>query len=81
MVLSAIRVTQGLHRLANQEIVFTEPKTAKSRRSIALSPGAVLDLKEHYEEQRALRDTLGKPLTDDVLVFARFDGSPLPPAV
>ena len=80
MVLSAVRVTQSMHQLMNQEIVFTEPKTARSKRSVALSPGAVLDLKEHYEEQKALRDTLGKPLTDDDLVFARFDGSPLPPS-
>ena len=78
--LLARRVTQALHRLANQETVFTEPKTAKSRRSVALSPAAVLDLREHYLEQKATRDTLGCLITDDDLVFANFDRSPLSPS-
>ena len=80
MVLSAIRVTQGLHRLANQETVFTQPKTSKSRRSVALGTDALLDLEEHYEAQKSLRETLGSPLTEDDLVFANFDGSPLSPS-
>lgn len=80
MVLAAVRVTQGLHRLANQETVFTEPKTPKSRRSVALSPAAVLDLRHHYQEQKGIRDALGVSITDDDLVFANPDGSPLSPS-
>lgn len=80
MALSAVRVTQALHRLANQETVFTEPKTARSRRSVALSPAAVSDLREHYVKQKAIRDALGCPIADDDLVFANPDGSPLSPS-
>ncbi len=64
MILCAVRVTQCLHRLSNGRVVLTEPKTAKGRRSVALSPASVLDLRQHHAEQKELRDTVGIPLSD-----------------
>jgi len=80
MILCAVRVTQCLHRLSNGQVVLTEPKTAKGRRSVALSPASVLDLRQHHAEQKELRDTVGIPLSDADLVFANVDGSPLSPS-
>ena len=59
--------------------VFTEPKSAKSRRTIALSPSAILTLKEHKEKQALECAMLGIPLKDDDLVFSTQEGKPLRP--
>jgi len=40
-------------------IVFREPKTAKSRRLIALSPSTVITLREHKLKEAELRLSLG----------------------
>lgn len=78
--LGSLSVMQGMHRLSNQETDFTEPKTAKSRRAVALSPDAVLALREYLEQPMELRNTLGNPVTGDDLMFANVDGSPLSPS-
>ncbi|GAJ03320.1 unnamed protein product, partial [marine sediment metagenome] len=59
--------------------VFTQPKSAKSRRAIALSPSAILTLKEHREKQALERAMLGIPRKDDDLVFSTPEGQPLRP--
>ena len=79
MLLGEVLVTRSLHYLKDGSYVFSEPKSTKSRRTIALSPSAILTLKEHHEKQRLERDMLGIPLTDDDLVFSQFDGKPLRP--
>ncbi len=62
------------------QIIFREPKTAKSRRLIALSPSTVITLRKHKDKQNNLRQSLGySPLSDNDLVFSRYDGSPLLP--
>jgi integrase len=61
-------------------IFFREPKTAKSRRLIALSPSTVIMLREYKVKETELRQSLGyAPLSDDDLVFSHYDGSPLLP--
>jgi integrase len=61
-------------------IIFREPKTAKSRRLIALSPSTVIALREHKAKDSDLRQSLGyAPPSDDDLVFSHYDGSPLLP--
>ena len=62
-------------------IRFKEPKTTKSKRSIALSPSTVITLREHQAKQNELRESLGYPaLSDNDLVFSHYDGSPLLPS-
>jgi len=56
-----------------------EPKSAHSRRSIALSPVLAILLRRHRTRQEAERILLGDPLRETDLVFARPDGSPLDP--
>ena len=78
-IFSQIYVNRSLHHLKDGSYIFTEPKSARSRRTIALPPSAVLVLKEHWERQKLERAMLGISLTDDDLVFSQFDGKPLRP--
>ena len=62
------------------QIIFKQPKTAKSRRLIDLTPSNAIVLREHREAQEKLRESLELPqLTDSDLVFCNFDGSPYRP--
>jgi len=78
-ILSQIYMTRTLHHLNTGEIVFTQPKSARSRRTIALSPSAILMLQDHKEKQKVTRAMMGIPVKDDDLVFSHLDGSPLLP--
>jgi integrase len=69
-LMSQISVNRGLHHLKDGSYIFTEPKSAKSRRNIALPPSAIVLLREHREKLELERALLGKPLTDNDLVFA-----------
>ena len=79
LLLCQVYVSRSLHILKGGKVIFRSPKTAKGRRTVALSPSAILVLKEHYEKQKLERTMLGIPLTDDDLVFSHLDGSPLLP--
>ena len=74
-----IHVNRALHHLKDGSYVFTEPKSAKSRRAIALSPSSVLVLAEHKERQEGIRAMIGAPLNQDDLVFSTPEGKPLRP--
>lgn len=78
-ILSQIYVSRSLHHLKDGSYIFTEPKSAKSRRTIALPPSATLLLKEHQEKQKLERVMLGIPLTDSDLVFSTLESKPLRP--
>jgi len=74
-----IHVNRSLHHLRDGSYVFTQPKSAKSRRTIALSPASILTLTEHKERQEGIRAMLGVPLKQDDLVFSTPEGKPLRP--
>ena len=76
---SQVSVSRSLHQLKDGSYVFTQPKSAKSRRTIALSPSAILTLQENKEKQEATRVKLGVPLKADDLVFSTLEGKPLRP--
>ncbi len=62
------------------EIIFRSPKTAKSRRLIALTPANCTVLRDHKAKQEQLRQSLGlPPLSGNDLVFSHFDGKPYLP--
>lgn len=77
--LAQVSVTRTLHRLRNSGIVFRPPKTAKSRRMIALPPTAAIVLREHRQQQEAICTLMGTILQPDSLVFCQPDGEPLQP--
>jgi len=78
-IFSQISVSRSLHHLKDGSYVFTQPKSAKSKRTIALSSFAIVALREHWERQKLERAMLGIPLTDDDLVFSAIEGKPLRP--
>jgi integrase len=75
--MAAIYVVQTSHQLTGGRIVYQEPKTAKGKRQVSLSPTAVLALRAYLEKVEAERDFLGISLTPDSLVFSHYDGSPM----
>ena len=78
-IFSQIYVNRSLHNLKDGSYVFTEPKSATSRRTIALPPSAILAIKEHREKQALERAMLGIAIKDEDLVFSTMDGKPLRP--
>jgi len=78
-IFSQISVSRSLHHLKDGSYIFTEPKSARSRRTIALSPSAIPVLKEHYEKQKLERVMLGIKLKGEDLVFSTYEGKPLRP--
>ncbi len=79
-----ISVNRTLHRLqggkyGDGSYVFTQPKTERSRRTIALSPSVILMIKNYKENRTALLDKLGRSLKDEDLIFSDPQGQPLRP--
>jgi len=60
---------------------FKEPKTAHSRRRVAMTPKLALYLREYKAERERLSCELGKELALDDLVFPSIEGKPLDPCV
>ncbi len=77
--MATLSVVQVLHQLHDRRIVFQEPKTAKGSRTIALSPSAVLGLREYRDHQTGDALLMGQPLTPETLVFSNPDGTPFLP--
>ncbi|MBE3585465.1 MAG: site-specific integrase [Thermoanaerobacter sp.] len=71
-----VKVENGPTKTA---LVFSEPKTPKSRRTVPL-PGEVLrELKEHKKRQAQEKLFFGQAYQDNGLVFCTEDGRPLDP--
>jgi len=60
---------------------FKEPKTAHSRRRVAMTPKLTLFLKGYKAARERLYQQLGKQLTLDDLVFTSVEGKPIDPCV
>ena len=80
LVLATLRIVRSLQQLGDGTFIFQEPKTASSRRTLALSPGSCVELRVHKEKQEKDAALLGIQVTDDTLVFSHPDGSPLAPS-
>jgi integrase len=74
-----LRVRGTLSRI-DQRLVVTEPKTAKSRRTLALSPGMVFLLSVHRDLQQIERERAGNQWTESGHVFTTELGGPLEPS-
>ena len=75
---SRLAVTRAITTVNNQ-IIVTEPKTSRSRRSIALDAATVARLREHRKAQAEARFLMGPADEDRGLVVAEPDGSPSRP--
>ena len=73
-----LRVVESLEQTKGG-LTFKTPKSAKGRRSIALSRVVVEALSRHKREQTEHRLALGPVYQDNDLVFPRAGGTPWPP--
>jgi integrase len=74
--LGYLRITKQLQRI-NGETKLVEPKTARSRRSIAMPKTIVEELRSHRERQNAERRIADDKWNDSGLVFCGQLGQPL----
>ena len=74
-----LSIERSLHHLNDRTFHFLTPKTEKSRRLVPLPPSLVMVLKQHRDNQRAMRLTMGLVVSNNDLVFAHVDGKPLLP--
>lgn len=73
-----LHVRRGLHFLKGQ-VVYEQPKSATSKRSVALPPSACMMLRAHRERMEARSAELGAELSAGHHVFVRGDFTPLRP--
>ena len=76
--LASLSVTQVLYK-RKRVCQFKEPKSEHSRRRLNLSPSLALFLREYRTERQAEHLLLGKPLSEDDLVFGNINGEPMDP--
>ena len=76
----SISVSQVLYKRGSV-CTFKEPKTAHSRRRIAMTPKLALFLRDYWKDRERLYHQLGKKLALDDLVFASVEEKPLDPGV
>jgi integrase len=77
--MSRLSVVETLQRITGQGLVVGQPKTARSRRSIALSPEGLKVLEFVRDCQTTQRLLLGDAWTSSGYVFTRPDGRPAIP--
>jgi len=78
--MASLSVVQALYKRSGV-CKMIKPKSAHSRRRIALSPSLALLLRDYKGDQEVQRILLGKPIFDSDLVFCHPDGKPLDPGV
>jgi integrase len=77
-----LSVRQTLMRLPGRGIVFGEPKSKESRRTVALPPQFVPDMRAHRKAEAAKKLKAGDQWHNDAgLVFTLDDGRPIDPRV
>lgn len=72
-----MQITRTARFFSGQGIVFSHPKTHRSRRPIALSPETIRVLGEHRRRQLEERLQVGPAYGNDGLVFADPQGRPI----
>lgn len=72
-------VTVDARRKDSPGFAWSEPKTAKGRRTVALDDRSVQALREYRKRQAAERLALGSAYDDQGLVFCQPDGTPMHP--
>jgi len=77
----SLSVQRSLHHIPKQGYVITEPKSARGRRTIALGPALINELRRHRAMQAEQRLVAGSVWQSSEWVFTRPDGRPLDPAI
>jgi integrase len=75
-----LAVRRTLQRQRGKGLVFEEPKTARSRRSVHLSQRGIVALRAHHDRQTFDRRVAGSEWNALDLVFCHANGEPLDPS-
>ncbi|MBI4306006.1 MAG: site-specific integrase [Chloroflexi bacterium] len=75
----SITIVRGYHRLDDGRGDVQPPKTARGRRLIPLTTSSFEVLRAHRAEAERVAAMLGRAVSPDDVVFARFDGEPYRP--
>ena len=75
-----LHVQRQVQRIKKEGLVFSSPKTAKSRRVVALGSGTIEKLREQLERQQLERMFAGTKWVENDLIFANTIGKPMEPA-
>lgn len=76
LAMGYLYIKKQLQRI-DGEFQFVEPKTPRSRRTLALPASIVTSLREHKDRQRHERQTAGECWQDSDLVFTTDRGRPI----
>ncbi|MFQ6030734.1 MAG: tyrosine-type recombinase/integrase [Dehalococcoidia bacterium] len=79
LTLGTISVTHSIYRAKGGQSIIQDPKTAKGRRLVSLTPSTALLLRSLQERQQADGLLQGYPVADDSPVFRYRNGSPFLP--
>ena len=79
-IMMSLSVSQVLYK-RHGVCEFKQPKTAHSRRRVAMTPKLAQYLREYRAERESIAWQIGQPLSLDSLVFCHADGRPLDPSV
>ena len=71
-------MSQGLVR-TKEGLIFQEPKTALSRRTIDIPSNTTKELRFHKKKQEWQKESMGKAYEDNNLVFCNEIGKPIDP--
>ena len=77
--LATLSVVHSLYRARGGESILQDPKTAKGRRLISLTPSSCIVLRSLRERQQADAQLMGYSVGHDSAVFRYRDGSPILP--
>jgi len=79
-ILGQIYVNRSVHVLKGSLVHFRTPKTAKGRRTIALTPSTLLMLAEYRKRKEVEALLLDRPIPDSDLLFGDLEGKPVLPS-
>lgn len=79
LYLCQVSVNRTLHRLRDGSLIFQTPKTAKGRRTVALTPSASIMMREYKEKQEADKKVVGIHLEESNFVFSDVEDRPMLP--
>ncbi|MDO8749679.1 MAG: site-specific integrase [Dehalococcoidia bacterium] len=79
LTLGTVHVVRAMHVMPGGKVVFTEPKSAKGRRAVALTPSNAVVLRDHLAKLESEMADLGVAFSDATPVFSWPDGRPMLP--
>ena len=74
-----VTVRRAIHEITPGHIIVREPKTARSRRAVAIDQGTLATLASHRAQAEAVAEMFGRSVQPTDYIFARADNSPWPP--